>query len=99
LKANLESHQGNINFLEGQRLRGVAQVRCHAGLSRCFDLYAPTTGFALAPLAQQLPELIDEVMIDLSADLAERHAKEVLAWQGLVKHYTQLIEHAAAYQH
>lgn len=45
-----------------------------------------------------MPQLIDEVTgDDLSPDLAERHKEDALACQAMLKHDTQLIEHAAAY--
>lgn len=97
LKTILESHRNSLQFLEGQRIRGVRQMFVTQAFLDGLIYTHSRPDMLLRHWHNQLPQLIDEVTgDDLPPDLAELHKEDSLAWQAMVKHYTRLIEHAAA---
>lgn len=98
LKTNLESHRDTLDFHEGQRIRDIGQTFVTQAFLDGLIYTHPRPDVLLRHWHNQMPQLIDEVTGgDLPTNLAERHKEDALAWQAMLKHYTQLIEHAAAF--
>ena len=95
LKEILASHRDSLRFLEGQRIRTVRQLQVMETVLDALIFTHSRPDWLLLNWQHQVPALIDRVGDDLPPDLAQHHAEDALAWQAVVKHYTQLIERVA----
>jgi hypothetical protein len=92
----LQSHHNSIDFLEGQRIRTVRQFFPFETMLDSLIRTHPRPDLLLRIWSQHVPLIIDDVS-EVPEDLTDSHKEDALVWQGVVKHYTQLIEKAAAY--
>ena len=96
LEKALEGHRKHINFLEGQRIRGVRQFAVAQSLLESFIRTHQRPDLLVRWWHQEVPNLIDEVS-EVPPELPDDYQEEALAWQAMVKRYTYLIEEAATY--
>ncbi|WAT15888.1 hypothetical protein [Xanthomonas fragariae] len=94
LEKALAEQQKSMQFLEGQRIRTVRQFAAMQSLVESLIRTHPRPDLMLRWWNQEVPQLIDEVS-EVPPDLPAEHQMEALAWQGMVKRYTYLIEAAA----
>ncbi|WP_045765946.1 hypothetical protein [Xanthomonas albilineans] len=94
LENALLDHKKSIHFLEGQRIRTVRQFAAMQSLVESLIRTHPRPDMMLRWWNHEVPKLIDEVS-EVPEDIHVEHQLEALAWQGMVKRYTYLIEAAA----
>ncbi|WP_045764700.1 hypothetical protein [Xanthomonas albilineans] len=88
--------EGHTHFLDGQRIRTVRQLAAMQSLLESLIRAHPRPDMMLRWWNHEIPMLIDEVS-EVSPELPIEHQMEAMAWQGMVKRYTKLIEEAAAF--
>ncbi|WP_045760717.1 hypothetical protein [Xanthomonas albilineans] len=94
LEKALLDHKKSIHFLEGQRIRTVRQFAAMQSLVESLIRTHQRPDMMLRWWNHEVPKLIDEVS-EVPEDIHVEHQLEALAWQGMVKRYTYLIEAAA----
>ncbi|WP_045771194.1 hypothetical protein [Xanthomonas albilineans] len=90
----LAEQQERTHFLEGQRIRMVRQFAAMQSLVESLIRTHQRPDLMLRWWNHEVPKLIDEVS-EVPEDIHAEHQVEALAWQGMVKRYTYLIEAAA----
>ncbi len=92
----LRCHHDSLDFLEGHRIRMVRQMFPQEALLDSIIRTHPRPDLLLRVWNQHVPLIIDDVS-EMPEGLNESHQKDAMAWQDVVRHYTQLIEEAAAH--
>lgn len=92
----LRSHHDSLDFLEGHRIRLVRQMSPFESMLDCLIRTHPRPDLLLRVWNQHVPLVIDDLS-EMPEGLNESHQEDALAWQAVVRHYTQLIEQAAAH--
>ena len=92
----LHSHHESIDFMEGHRIRMVRQMFPQEALLDSLIRTHPRPDLLLRVWNQHVPLVIDDVS-EMPEGLSESHQKDAMAWQDVMRHYTPLIEQAAAH--
>jgi hypothetical protein len=92
----LKGHDEHLSFLECHRIRVARQLYPFEYVLDSLICAHPRPDVLLRIWNQHVPLPIEDVS-EIPDGLTERQKEEALAWQALVRHFTQLIEQAAAY--
>jgi hypothetical protein len=96
LDDTLRSHHDSLDFLEGHRIRLVRQMFPLEALLDSLIRTHPRPDLLLRVWNQHVPMVIDDVS-EMPEGLNESQQQDAMAWQSVMKHYTQLMEEAATH--